>query len=100
MRGRSRTLVAADVMRLLSAAASQAACIFLLLTWSAPAAAAASFDCTKAQSRVEKAICADAEVSALDEYLARYYSAARSRLGRAAECMRSDQMQWLRAVRN
>ena len=75
------------------------ACIFLLLAWSAPAAAA-SFDCAKAQSGVEKAICADAEVSALDEYLGRYYAAARSTLGRAAECMRTDQAQWLRTVRN
>jgi uncharacterized protein len=75
------------------------ACIFLLLTWSAPATAA-SFDCAKAQSSVEKAICADAEVSALDEHLARYYATARSTLGRAADCMRSDQLQWLRAVRN
>jgi len=75
------------------------ACIFLLLTWCAPATAA-SFDCAKAQSGVEKAICADAEVSALDEHLARYYATARSTLGRAADCMRSDQLQWLRAVRN
>ena len=75
------------------------ACIFLLLAWSGPAASA-SFDCAKARNGVEKAICADAEVSALDEHLARYYAAARSALGRAADCMRADQLHWLRTVRN
>jgi uncharacterized protein len=75
------------------------ACVFLLVTGCVPAAAA-SFDCAKAQSRVEKAICANAEVSALDEHLARYYAAARSTLGRASDCMRTDQMQWLRTVRD
>ena len=63
-------------------------------------AAAASFPCEKAQTSIEKAICADAEVSDLDEYLGRYYSAARSALGRAGNCMRADQQQWLREVRN
>jgi uncharacterized protein len=67
----------------------------VLLGWCA-AASAASFDCAKAQSRIEKAICADAEVSDLDEYLGRYYSAARSALGRAGDCLRADQAQWLR----
>jgi uncharacterized protein len=67
----------------------------VLLGWCA-VAAAASFSCDKAQSRIEKAICADAALSDLDEYLGRYYSAARSALGRAADCLRADQAQWLR----
>lgn len=83
----------------MSRVASAAFSLAAALACSAPALAA-SFDCAKAQSRVEKAICADAEVSTLDEHLARYYAAARSTLGRAADCMRADQMQWLRAVRN
>lgn len=62
-------------------------------------AAAASFDCAKAQSRVEKAICADAELSALDEHMGRYYAAARTTLREAADCLPADQRQWLR-VRN
>jgi uncharacterized protein len=37
------------------------------------AAQAASFDCAKAQSKVEKIICADAELSKLDEDLATAY---------------------------
>ena len=73
--------------------------LLLGMLWSA-GAVAASFPCDKAQTRIEKAICADAEVSDLDEYLGRYYSAARSTLGRAGECLRADQTQWLREVRN
>ncbi len=75
------------------------ASIVLLLTWGAPSIAA-SFECNRAQSRVEKTICTNVELSVLDEHLARYYSAARSRLGRAADCMRTNQLQWLRSVRN
>ena len=73
--------------------------LLLGLAWTA-SAAAASFPCEKAQTKIEKAICADKEVSDLDEYLGRYYAAARSALGRAGDCMRADQQQWLREVRN
>jgi uncharacterized protein len=73
--------------------------LLLSLLWST-GATAASFPCEKAQTRIEKAICADKEVSDLDEYLGRYYAAARSALGRAGDCMRADQQQWLREVRN
>jgi len=69
------------------------------LLWST-AAAAASFPCEKAQSRIEKAICADAEVSDLDEYLGRYYFAARDSVREAAPCLAADQKQWLSTVRN
>ena len=73
----------------------------LLLLWAYVASAgAASFDCAKAQSRIEKAICADQEVSDLDEYLGRYYSAARSTLRESASCLAADQKQWLSVVRN
>lgn len=61
---------------------------------------AASFPCEKAQSRVEKAICADAELSQLDEYLARYYGGARAGLGAGAACLAADQRKWLSATRN
>lgn len=73
--------------------------VVLSLLWSA-AAAAASFPCEKAQTRIEKAICADAEVSDLDEYLGRYYSAARDALQESAPCLVADQRQWLGSVRN
>jgi uncharacterized protein YecT (DUF1311 family) len=69
------------------------------LFWSVTALAA-SFPCDKAQSRIEKAICADAEVSTLDEHLARYYQAARAALQGAVQCLAADQRQWLNSVRN
>jgi uncharacterized protein len=59
-------------------------------------ATAASFDCAKARSPVEKQICADPELSRFDELLARFYSAARDRLQENARCLVSDQQQWLR----
>lgn len=59
-------------------------------------AGAAGFDCTRARSGVERAICADAEVSQLDEYMGRYYAAARAGLPPgAASCLRADQGAWL-----
>lgn len=73
--------------------------LLLALLWST-AAAAASFPCEKAQTRIEKAICADAEVSQLDEYLGRYYSGARTALRESASCLLADQKQWLSSVRN
>ncbi len=60
---------------------------------------AASFDCSKANSRVEQLICQDEEVSALDDHLARYYRAARVVLGRGGECLKTEQRQWIANVR-
>ena len=73
--------------------------LLLALVCSAPAGAA-SFACEKAQSRIEKAICADAELSQLDEYLARYYGGARAGLGAGAACLATDQRSWLGKTRN
>jgi uncharacterized protein len=73
--------------------------LLLLLGWSA-AATAASFDCTKAHTRIEKAICSNAEVSTLDEHVARYYSAAKAAVARAESCLQADQLRWLRHVRD
>jgi uncharacterized protein len=70
--------------------------LFLLLG----TAQAASFPCDKARSAIEKAICADADVSALDEHLGQYYAAARSALKGAASCLASDQRNWLRTRRD
>jgi len=78
---------------------SAAFSLLLAAAWSVHAAAA-SFPCDKAQSRIEKAICADAEVSTLDEHLARYYQAARAALQGAVPCLAADQRQWLSSVRN
>jgi uncharacterized protein len=67
---------------------------------SGPAARAASFACDKAKSTVERTVCAEAELSALDEHLGRYYAAAHIELAHAESCMVADQRQWLRAVRD
>lgn len=56
---------------------------------------AASFDCGKAQTQVEKLICADAELTKLDEYLASAYSAALKVDGNAAS-VRREQKQWVK----
>jgi len=64
------------------------------------AAMAAGFDCAKAESAVEKAVCADSALSDLDEYLGRYYSAALEALGDGASCLKADQRIWLKTVRN
>src|SRR5690606_35134836 len=61
---------------------------------------AASFDCSKASSRQVKLICEDAELSTLDEHLARYYQAARTVLGRGGECLKTEQREWLAKVRS
>ena len=72
-----------------------AAALFLL-----PAAAAPSFDCAKAATTVEKAICGSTALSAADRKLADSYNAL---LGRVSEpvraALRNAQRQWLSYVR-
>ncbi len=70
------------------------------IAFAAAPAAAQSFDCAKAQTRIEKMICADRGVADLDEYLGRYYSAARAGNARAASCLQSDQTEWLKSKRD
>lgn len=71
-----------------------------LLLGTAHAVQAQSFDCKKAQSRVEKLICGNDTLKELDEYLGRYYAAGRAELGEAASCLESDQAQWLKSTRD
>jgi uncharacterized protein len=58
-----------------------------------PSARAASFDCAKASSFVEKAICSDKELSGMDDQLARLYKAARGAASNAA--LEAEQKAWL-----
>lgn len=71
---------------------------FLLLCFIAAAAHAASFDCKKASTEVEKMICADARLSKLDEELAVTY---RDTAGKAAPtekaALRKEQATWLKS---
>lgn len=60
------------------------------------AAFAASFDCKKASTKVERMICADADLGEADQWLANYYT--RALLGLSAErkeMVRNDQKGWL-----
>ena len=57
---------------------------------------AAGFDCARATTQTERTICASPRLAELDEYLARYYSAANGVLKDGAACLRSDQQEWLR----
>ncbi len=76
--------------------------IVAVIVWLAaapPPAAAQSFDCAKAQSGVEKMVCADSRLRELDEHLGRYYAAARTALGGGASCLQVDQAAWLKTRR-
>jgi len=68
----------------------------LALVW-AVAAPAASFDCVKAKSAVEKMICADAELSKLDDQMGRAYNAALQRCENEGKTqLQSAQLGWLK----
>ena len=61
-------------------------------------ATAASFDCTKASTLVEKAICGDQNLSDYDEHLARLYKQALANAPNS-DRVKADQRSWL-AKRN
>lgn len=69
--------------------------IVALAMWPANIAQAASFDCTKATTKVEKMICADAELSKLDEEMARVYASALAD-GNQVETVKKEQRAWLK----
>lgn len=56
---------------------------------------AASFDCKKATTKVEKLVCADAELSKLDEKLSAAYKTALQDQSQA-EMIRQEQKSWLK----
>lgn len=68
------------------------------LTAMAHGALAASFNCAKAATVIERAICSSPELSSLDDQLSESYKAA---LGKAAdpEQLKAAQRSWLRDVR-
>lgn len=59
---------------------------------------AASFDCAKAESKIEKLICSNIELSQLDENLAAAYKQARENY-QDKEFLKTEQLAWLKAVR-
>lgn len=78
--------------------AAFAACAFLA-AFNSPTLGA-SFDCSRAGTAVEKAICGNAELSSLDEHLGRYYAVALEAAGVGAACLKSDQRSWVKTIRN
>lgn len=59
---------------------------------------AASFNCAKARTSVEKAICSSPELSASDDKLGRAYRAAQLNVPEAAELVRQSERNWLLAT--
>ncbi len=66
------------------------------LLWSCTAGAQPSFDCAKASSVVERAICADPKLAAADRAMATAYGALWNRLSAPAkDHLTQDQLRWL-----
>ena len=71
----------------------------VLLLMVCSAGQAASFDCTKAKTPQEKAICASPELSkAEEEMAAAYWAVLKSAPAEMVEAVREGQRQWLRSV--
>jgi len=69
-------------------------CTALLSLILMSSAQAASFDCAKASSFVEKAICSDKRLSSMDDQLARLYKAARAAATNTS-ALETEQKSWL-----
>jgi uncharacterized protein YecT (DUF1311 family) len=59
---------------------------------------AVRFDCSKAHTRVEKALCSSRELSAADDKLDQSYQAALTKVPEAAMLVRESQRKWLLSV--
>ena len=73
--------------------------VLSLLSIFASAAYGQGFDCTKATTEIEKMICSDKELSALDDTLNETYKAAQKKFP-DGNVMRSLQQFWLKSTRN
>ncbi len=70
------------------------AVFYLLVSLCSFDSIAASFDCSKARSQTEKLICADSELSKLDEQLAGLYKEALHIPG-----IKAEQRKWLASLK-
>jgi uncharacterized protein len=68
----------------------------LSLALAAPLASAASFNCTKASSAVEKMVCANLQLSRQDDYLNGSFQRALKRVGNE-QALRQSQRMWLKS---
>ena len=71
--------------------------VALLLAGLPAGAAAQSFDCAKARTPSERAICTQPSLGALDRAVASAYAAALARPGADAPALRATQQSWLRS---
>jgi uncharacterized protein len=60
---------------------------------------AASFDCTKCSNKVERMVCDDAGLSALDQQLSDMYKRALRSAPNPSE-LKAEQLRWLKSIRN
>lgn len=75
------------------------ALLALIVLVESSVAEAASFDCQRAITAVEKRICENWQLSDLDGRMAEAYAQARARAGKDSDALRRDQSLWL-AFRN
>jgi uncharacterized protein len=73
--------------------------IYLSLILAGPIAHAASFDCAKAVTSIEKTICSSSRISDLDTQLTQSYKKSLS-VSADVEFLKSEQRAWLTNVRN
>ncbi|KJV08470.1 hypothetical protein VZ95_17585, partial [Elstera litoralis] len=75
--------------------------LFVLITSKAVAAESPSFDCGKASTEIEKAICASPELSTADRVMAGAYGAVLARASKEAkDLLRADQRRWIAHISN
>jgi len=75
------------------------ATIFVVLCICVQAAFAAGFDCSKANTTVEKLICSDSHLSKADEEMHDFYSRALASSAKSAE-LKKEQIAWIRTERD
>jgi len=73
--------------------------ILFLVIFFASISYAASFDCTKASTFIEKAICSESDLSKLDDLLEKAYKKALIETANKKK-LTSDQRDWLFNIRN
>lgn len=73
--------------------------VFVLGLFFSVTSQAASFDCTKASSKIEKIICTDKYLSKMDEDLAAAYKRGQQN-DKQADFLRREQMVWLKGRNN
>jgi len=76
--------------------------LFLLISSIGKPAFSASFDCAKASTPIEKTICADSKLSALDEELARVFAERKKQLKGNTEALNKltrNQRAWLASLK-